>query len=139
MAIVTLAIAGGCGEKSEPDSTTAVPSAEGDTGQFEIEGTWEGRLTQRNTKPFHVTATIASLTDAESNTVSYTGIDCGGHWHFLSRNTRAFTFREIIDSGTGKVCKGRGTVRLTPMPDGRLDYEFHGGGVTSRGVLVRQD
>jgi hypothetical protein len=84
-----------------------------------------------------VTATIASLTDAERNTVSYTGIDCRGHWHFLSRNTRAFTFREIIASGEGRACKGRGTVRLTPTPDGSLDYEFHGGGVSSRGVLTR--
>ena len=137
IAIATLAIVTGCGEKSEPDSTTAGPSAEGGAGQFDIEGTWKGRLTQRMTKPFRVTATIASLTNAERNTVSYTGIDCRGHWRFLSRNTRAFTFREIIDSGESKVCKGRGTVRLTPMPDDRLDYEFHGGGVTSRGILVR--
>ena len=138
MAIVTLAIAGGCGEKSEPEPTTPGPSAGGTAAQFDIEGTWKGRLTQRMTKPFRVTATIASLTETNRNTVTYSGIDCRGHWHFLSRNTRAFTFREIIDSGAGKACKGRGTVRLTPMPDGRLDYEFHGGGVTSRGILMRE-
>jgi hypothetical protein len=88
-------------------------------------------------KPFRVTATIGSLDEARDNSVTYTGIDCSGTWKFLDRAGDAYRFREVIDRGAGGSCKGVGTVTLTPTPEGQLDYEFRGGGVTSHGVLIR--
>lgn len=135
-AIMTLGIAAGCGEKDEPDPNSVGPSTDQASG-FEIKGTWQGRLEQKQTKPFRVTATIGSLDDPRLNTVSYTGIDCRGHWTYLGRSGLAYRFREVIDRGKSKACKGSGAVTLSPTPDGRLEYRFRGGGVTSEGVLTR--
>jgi hypothetical protein len=136
ISIATLMIAAGCGEKAEPDPSTLGPAPQDATG-FEIEGTWQGRLRQKGIKPFRVTAMIGSLDEARDNSVTYTGIDCSGTWKFLDRPGDAYRFREVIDRGAGGSCKGVGTVTLTPTPEGQLDYEFRGGGVTSHGVLIK--
>jgi hypothetical protein len=94
-------------------------------------------LQQPKRKPFRVSATIGSLDDPRQNEVSYTGIDCGGRWTYLGMAGTTFRFREVIDRGQGGDCKGVGTVALTPTPDGRLDYLFQRGGISSRGVLTR--
>lgn len=136
-ALAAVAIAA-CGEKEEPDSTAPPPSADTGATEFDIIGMWEGRLTQQGIKPFRVSATIGSLDDPKLNAVHYTGIDCDGSWTYLGKSGEAFRFREVIDPNQAKgQCKGRGVVSLTPTEDGRLDYVFQGGGVTSRGVLVR--
>jgi hypothetical protein len=87
--------------------------------------------------PFRVTATIRSLENERRNSVSYTGIDCRGSWTFEGLEGETYRFREVIDRGADGTCKEVGEVSLTPTPDGRLEYEFIGGGVESRGVLVR--
>jgi hypothetical protein len=136
-ALAAVAIAA-CGEKEEPDSTAPPPGAGTDATEFDIIGMWEGRLTQQGIKPFRVSATIGSLDDPKLNAVHYTGIDCDGGWTYLGKSGEAFRFREVIDPNQAKGdCKGQGVVSLTPTEDGRLDYVFQGGGVTSRGVLVR--
>jgi hypothetical protein len=123
--------AAGCGERDEPEiSTVAEPT-------FEITGDWEGRLTQRGTKPFEVRATIASLERSKQNVVRYSGLDCSGTWDYLGSSETAYRFRETIDRGASAKCKGTGTVELTPATDDSVDYVFEGGGVTSRGVLDR--
>lgn len=139
LAIAIAAIAVGCGERQEPEPGAAPASAGNDESGFDIAGTWEGRLRQQWLKPFRVEATIESLDDSADSSVSYTGIDCGGRWTYTGMAGDAFVFRELIDSGEGGDCKGVGTVTLTPAPDGRLDYEFRGGGVTSRGLVSRVD
>ena len=130
LALVALALAA-CGEKEEPEITGS-PEPE-----FEITGDWKGRLTPQGLKPFEVRATIASLERAKQNVVHYSEIDCSGTWEFLGSSTTAYRFREVIDRGEGRECKGTGTVELTPLTDDRLDYVFNGDGVTSRGVLNR--
>lgn len=130
-------LATGCGERDEPSPSAIPPPTADDASAFEIIGTWEGRLQQQGLKPFRVTATIASLDDSPDNRVHYTGIDCGGHWEYVGRNATSYTFREVIDEGETRVCKGTGKVRLAPTPDGRLYYLFRGGGIASRGVLTR--
>jgi hypothetical protein len=139
VALAMAAIALGCGEKEEPEAgATPPPSADTGVTGFDIIGMWEGRLTQRGIKPFRVSATIGSLDDPKLNSVHYTGIDCDGSWTYLGKRGEAFRFREVIDPGQAKgKCKGRGVVTLTPTDDGRLEYVFKGGGVTSRGVLLR--
>ena len=141
LATVLAAVAiAACGEKEEPDSDSTAPPASAGTAatEFDIIGMWEGRLTQQGIKPFRVSATIGSLDDPKLNAVHYTGIDCEGSWTYLGKSGEAFRFREVIDPNQAKGdCKGRGVVSLTPTEDGRLDYVFQGGGVTSRGVLVR--
>ena len=138
IALAALTIAAGCGEKEEPEATAPPPSADTGSTGFDVIGMWEGRLTQRGLKPFTVSATIGSLDDPKLNTVHYTGIDCEGSWTYAGKKGHAFRFREVIDPGEVKgECKGRGIVTLTPTEDGRLDYVFEGGGVTSKGVLVR--
>jgi hypothetical protein len=137
-ALAVAAIAPGCGEKAEPESSGPPPTADTGTTGFDIIGMWEGRLTQKQVKPFTVSATIGSLDDPKLNTVHYTGIDCEGGWTYLGKEGEAFRFREVIDPNQVRgECKGTGVVTLTPTDDGRLQYEFQGGGVTSRGVLVR--
>ncbi len=137
-ALAAATIAAGCGEKEEPESSAPAPSADTGATGFDIVGMWEGRLTQRGIKPFRVRATIGSLDDPKLNSVHYTGIDCEGSWTYLGKEGEAFRFREVIDPSQARgECKGKGTVTLTPTEDGRLDYVFTGGGVTSRGVLVR--
>jgi hypothetical protein len=131
-AVLTLGAAAGCGEKSE-EAATNPPEPTG----FQIEGRWSGELQQKGLKPFRVDAEIGSLDDPKQNTVHYTGIDCSGNWTFQGREGNAYRFREVIDHGKGGKCKGTGTVTLTPVSADRLDYEFRGGGVESRGVLSR--
>jgi hypothetical protein len=137
-----------CGEKDEPDVNAAEPPTPQVEGEFDIRGTWEGTLRQKGLKPFRVTATIRSLENDLRNPVRYTGIDCGGNWTFESlyanesdpdEINERFTFREVIDRGAGGTCKGVGTVTLTTTGSDRLDYEFSGGGVESRGVLHREE
>ena len=137
-ALAATAIAAGCGEKEEPEATGPPPSADTGATGFDIIGMWEGHLTQKGLKPFTVSATIGSLDDPKLNAVHYTGIDCDGSWTYLGKEGDAFRFREVIDPRqAGGDCKGRGVVTLTPTEDGRVEYVFKGGGVTSRGVLVR--
>jgi hypothetical protein len=123
---------GACGEREEPEIAATAEA------QFQIEGEWEGRLTQRGLKPFTVRATIASLERSKQNVVHYSEINCSGNWDYLGATATAYRFREVIDRGEGGECEGVGTVVLTPLTDDRLDYVFTGGGVTSRGVLARQ-
>jgi hypothetical protein len=107
-------------------------------GAFEITGRWEGELRQRGLRPFRVEATIRSTEPSgRRNTVRYSGIDCAGRWSYLGREGATFRFRETIEGGRGRDCKGVGTVSLTPVAGDRLAYEFEGGGVTSRGTLAR--
>ena len=89
-------------------------------------------------RPFRVEADIRSLRPPGRNTVAYTGIDCRGGWTYLGESGGEYRFREVIDRGRGGKCKGEGEVSLRRRPDGRLDYEFRGGGVESSGVLSRR-
>jgi hypothetical protein len=121
-----------CGERSEPEIASTPQQ-----GQFEITGRWHGELTQQGTKPFSVQARIASLERFDDNVVHYSEIDCTGTWEYLGASETAYRFRERIDSGQSDACKGSGTVSLTPVSDDRVDYEFRGGAVVSRGTLDR--
>ena len=127
----------GCGGDSSPGEETIGTAAVSGSAGDEIKGSWEGELRQRGLKPFRVRATIASLEKPGDNTVHYTGIDCGGHWSYISRDGHTYRFHEVIDSGEGGKCKGTGTVTLTPTAMDTLEYTFVGGGIESRGVLTR--
>ena len=131
-ALLALGAATGCGEKSE-EAATNPPEPTG----FKIEGRWSGELNQKAQSSFRVDATIGSLDNPKQNTVHYTGIDCSGNWTFQGRQDTAYRFREVIDRGRSKTCKGAGTVNLTPVSADSLDYVFRGGGVESQGVLSR--
>ena len=104
---------------------------------FSILGRWKGRLHQRGVSPFTVTATIRGFDALSRNTVHYTGIDCSGHWTYLTRKGGSYQFREVITSGKGGKCKGVGRVTLTRVDPDHVRYVFRGGGVVSRGVLGR--
>ena len=95
------------------------------------------RMHQRGIAPFKVTARVRGLGRSARNTVHYTGINCSGRWTYLGQKGSSYRFREKITSGRGGSCKGVGTVTLTPAGANRVDYVFRGGGVVSRGVLVR--
>lgn len=139
LALVLLALPlAACGEKDEPVLSELPPPPE-PPEEFEILGKWSGELRQRGVRPFGVTATISSLERAEGNVVRYGGeIGCSGRWEFLGRRRTAYRFREVIDRGRGGKCKGTGTVTLVPAGADRLDYDFHGGGAESAGVLRRR-
>jgi hypothetical protein len=128
-----------CGEKEEPDFSGAdavEPSPAPADPLADIAGRWEGTLRQRGMPPFTVRVRIASAQQPAANPVAYTGIRCAGQWRFLGRSGDAYRFRETIDRGAGRECKGTGTVTLSAR--GReLGYRFRGGGVTSRGTLIR--
>lgn len=108
-----------------------------DAARLSILGRWKGRLQQRGVKPFTVTATIRGFDALSRNTVHYTGIDCSGHWTYLTRSGRSYQFREVITSGRGGKCKGFGRVTLTQVDVKHAGYAFRGGGGVSRGVLTR--
>ncbi|MBA2507080.1 MAG: hypothetical protein H0V29_14245 [Thermoleophilaceae bacterium] len=118
-----------CGEKEQ---TLGPPAA-----AFDIVGTWEGSLEQRDMDPFTVRATIRDLEADPAGAVRYSGLDCRGEWTYLGKRGEAFRFREVIDSGRSEKCKGRGEVVLTPDVE-KLDYVFTGGGVESRGTITRE-
>jgi hypothetical protein len=124
--VLGLALAA-CGEREEPVITTE------NEPQY-----WAGELRQKGRKPFEVEARIVSLERSKQNVVRYTGIDCSGTWDYLGASTTAYRFREVIDRGKSKQCKGKGTVELTPLSQNGVDYMFRGGGVTSRGELKRR-
>jgi hypothetical protein len=121
-----------CGEREEPVITTESEP------QFQITGTWAGELRQQGRKPFRVEARIVSLERSKHNTVRYTGIDCAGSWDYLGAGTTAYRFRELINRGASKQCKGKGLVELTPLTQNSVGYLFRGGGVKSEGRLDRQ-
>ncbi len=109
-----------------------------------IAGDWTGALKQKGLAPFRVAVRIEPSGDGR---VAYTGIECGGTWSLgVVRYTRPeqYEFGERIDEGAGGKCKGSGSVSVRPELDSkafdsRLQYEFRGGGVTSRGLLNRTD
>src|SRR5215204_1665117 len=82
---------------------------------FSILGRWKGRLHQRGLAPFTVTARIRGFDALSRNTVHYTGIDCSGHWTYLTRKGGSYQFREVITSGKGGKCKGVGRVTLVRL------------------------
>jgi hypothetical protein len=112
-------------------------SDEGDESGFQITGSWSGELHQQDLTPFRVRAAILDLENPEKNTVHYSGIDCGGNWTFLGRQSEVYRFREEINRGAGGNCKGTGIVTLTAKGDDSLAYVFRGGGIESEGTLTR--
>jgi hypothetical protein len=122
----------GCGDDDDAGDEAGIEA------EYDITGSWSGKLTQQGLDDFRVEATIGSLDDPSANTVRYTGIDCGGNWTFVGRDGSAFVFREVINRGAGGDCKGKGGVTLTPFSADGVDYTFSGGGVESAGVLKRQ-
>jgi hypothetical protein len=133
LALCLAPVLAGCGEREEPEVSATTTES-----QFEITGEWEGRLTQKGLKPFTARATIVSLERSKENVVRYSGINCAGTWDYLGATATAYRFREVIDRGEGRECKGVGTVELTPLTEDRVGYRFTGGGITSEGVLTRQ-
>jgi len=126
-----LAVAG-CGGSDDKGTSTSPARAD------ILAGKWEGQLHQEGLAPFTVTATIVSPTGSAGNEVHYTGIECSGRWSYLGSHGQDYRFREVIDRGRGGKCKGVGNVTLTATSSrDRLDYEFRGGGVRSRGTLRR--
>lgn len=125
----------GCGDDDDDGGSGGEAGLEAD---YDITGTWSGKLSQEGVPDFRVTATISSLDDGSQNTVHYSGIDCRGNWTFQKREDAAFLFREVIDRGEGGECKGVGEVRLVPFAADGVDYTFRGGGVESAGVLRRK-
>jgi hypothetical protein len=124
---VALALLAGCGD-DESSTSASDPIAA-------VSGTWQGTLHQKDTKPFPIEVTIASADDPDDNVVNYGGsIDCSGTWRYLGSDGDTFEFEEVIDSGQGGACKGRGRVTVRHSAE-ELDYEFRGGGVESRGTL----
>ena len=125
----------GCGEDSgNEDGGKAGKTA---TAGFDITGGWSGTLHQLGLGSFEVSAEIGSLSSASENNVGYTVIDCSGTWSYEETSDDSFVFKEVIDAGEGDKCKGTGTVTLSPEGPNKLDYSFSGGGVESRGELVR--
>ena len=105
---------------------------------FSILGRWKGTLHQRGLRPFVVTARIRGFDALSRNSVHYTGINCSGHWTYLTRTGGAYQFREVITSGKAGKCKGVGRVTLTRIDANHVHYGFRGGGIVSRGVLARR-
>ena len=123
----------GCGQgRSEPRGSDARRNA-----RFLI-GHWSGDLRQAGLPAFRVRVDIRSVAPSADNTVSYSGIDCSGRWTYLGAQDGRYRFREVIDRGRGGECKGVGEVTLRRLRGGRLAYTFRGGGVESRGTLVRR-
>lgn len=119
-------------------AAASIAGCGGAKSNYPIVGIWSGQLTQRGQPPFRVTAQIRAIKGRARNTVSYTGIDCTGHWVYRGRPRKAFRFREVIDMSHSTKCKGVGLVTLTPHGKNQLIYLFHGGGVISRGTLARR-
>ena len=135
------ALLAGCGEKSEPDLSDVPPPPQPKPATppqglpQAVQGHWRGTLDQKGIKPFPITVAIESATDAKANVVHYGGeIDCSGTWTYLDAEGPQVHFRERIDSGAGGKCKGTGSVTVEPR-NGKLDYRFSGGGISSSGVL----
>jgi hypothetical protein len=142
-ALCALLIAG-CTD-DEGSGGTTLSNVEGITRQ--IAGRWTGALHQKGLAPFKVAADIGA--DGKGR-VAYTGIECGGDWTLDQVEPVTpphYLFKEAIEEGSGGSCKGTGTVTLSPIQShspnspayNRLNYEFTGGGVTSRGLLHRTD
>lgn len=119
---------------------TAAPAQPLSIAAETIEGTWTGTLTQKQTPPFTVTATIRSFNRfTAKNPVRYGApLNCRGHWRYVNDKDGVFRFRETITAGDSDTCKGSGTVRVTWKGGNRATYEFTGGGVTSTGTLKRK-
>ena len=137
LTVLALGLWAGCG--GDDDTGQTVPAQIPDQAS-EIAGNWTGVLSQKGLPDFRVAVMIEGN---GTGTVAYTGIRCTGAWtldHVLLSEPAMYLFTEVIESGVGGNCKGRGTVRLMPRSTGpvsELDYRFTGGGVTSAGVLSR--
>ena len=143
LSVIGALLIGGCG--SDAGSSDVTAPGEGTTRQ--ISGRWTGTLHQEGLKPFEVAADIG--TDG-SGEIAYTGIECGGDWTLDEVRPSippGYVFTEEIREGAGGNCKGTGRVSLSPIQGNspnrpaynRMNYQFTGGGVTSRGLLHRTD
>jgi hypothetical protein len=129
---------GGCSSDNSGEVTTL-------NNTRQIAGGWHGKLHQEGLAPFAVAVDIGA---GGTGRVAYTGIECGGKWTLRETQPSSpprYIFTEVITEGSGGSCKGAGIVTLSPIqrhsPNGpaytRINYEFTGGGVTSRGLLHR--
>jgi hypothetical protein len=141
--VAALLLIGGCGGDGNAGGEPGQGTEDGITRQ--IAGGWTGELHQKGLAPFEIAVDIASDGTGQ---VAYTGIECGGGWTLddvLTSIPPRYLFIEDIEKGSGRTCKGTGTVSLAPIqrhsPNRpaytRLNYSFTGGGVTSRGLLHR--
>jgi hypothetical protein len=132
--IVAVLIAGCGGSSDNSESTTNAPIG--------VAGNWTGTLRQKGIAPFQIAARLDAV---GSGRVAYTGIECGGSWtskRALASSPPFITIEERITEGAGGECKGVGTVTLhlrSATAGAGLEYDFTGGGVTSRGLLHRTD
>lgn len=134
--VLLIPVAAGCGDGGDSSSSARQASSPSPSAAY-ILGRWHGELHQQGMPAFAVSADIRSLRDPKRNTVAYTLIRCGGNWTYQGLDHGVYRFRELIDRGAGGSCKGTGQVTLAPSGPDAVRYEFHGGGVVSRGVLQR--
>jgi hypothetical protein len=137
---LTLFVAG-CGSGDNDTTTEPTPAINGGKARA-VAGDWTGHLHQEGLAPFRIAVRIEPSGNGQ---VAYTGIDCAGEWKprgIMEPQSHYYDFVERITRGAGSQCKGTGRVNTyldATLGEQRLDYEFKGGGVTSRGFLRRTD
>lgn len=101
-----------------------------------IDGEWNGTGNQPNTKSQWSIRLIANSL-AQSYTIQYPSLKCGGRWTQTSLTLTSASFNEQITYGADK-CVNSGSVTLRKLSPTQVQFDYAGGDATASGTLTKK-
>lgn len=85
-----------------------------------LNGTWEGKAYQSNTK---TSWTLKLTAQDNSYSIEYPSLSCGGNWYLVSQDSRTARFKERITYGADK-CVDNGNVLIERIDPSQVAFRY---------------
>lgn len=85
-----------------------------------LEGTWEGKAYQSDSKTFW---TMRLTAQADSYSIEYPSLSCGGRWYLVGKETNRLRFKEKIEYGLDS-CVDNGNVLIERIDGYQVAFRY---------------